>query len=332
MFVYTIPLLFLVSVLFVAFEDYIFKTSTLKDRLSQAIFVYMKNPIYFVLFSVSAFLLLSDGRFAAIGVQFLYLPCIVFIGKLFIDLCMRNETVQNCHTTYMSDSERLQSYWTTHLMIVTWSLRLFYGAILVYACFHLYGLAESVNKDLVEHESLFQQSQETLIKLDKLWFSVQAFFTTMMCQLTAQVMVVHMLPEIQGPIMQTCRYCVTSAGTVAIVCTGGGLIICDLPAFQPNEAHAVNDMFRSIRGLPLFESAAGMFLFQNIQFLVKSGEIDLALITDPKTGRVSDELMCLHLKTTYKQLVTDKCSPGFAMKYASPESLITKACQQISTD
>lgn len=332
MFIYVVGLLFLASVLFVAFEDFLFKTSTLKNRLSESLFVYIKNPICFFIFLVRAFFLLSDEKFVAIGVQFLYLPCVIFIGKFCIDLCMRNDTVRNWHTIHVSDSQKLKIYWTTHLMTLTWALRFFYGVILVYGCFHVYELAESLNKDLLEDEQLFEQSQETLIKLDKLWFSLQAFVTTLMCQLTAQVMVAYMLPEIQKPMMQTCRYCVTSAGTIVFVCGGAGLLACDLPAFQPNEPNAVNDMFRSFRGLPLFESAAGMLIFQNIQFLVKNGDIDLTLITDPTTGRVSDELMCLHLKTTYKQLIIDKCSPGFALKYASPESLVTKACQQMSAD
>ena len=103
---------------------------------------------------------------------------------------------------------------------------------------------------------------------------------------------------------------------------------CDLPFFQPVQANAVNDAFRSLRGLPLFETATGLGIFQNIHFLVQSGEIDLALITDPKTGRISDELMCVHLKTTYKQLVLDKCSPGFAAKYVSPENVL--ACSQMA--
>ena len=142
-----------------------------------------------------------------------------------------------------------------------------------------------------------------------------------MCQLTAQVMVAHMLFELKAPMLQTCRSCVT--GSIVLACFGGGL--CDLPFFQPVQANAVNDAFRSLRGLPLFETATGLVIFQNIHFLVQSGEIDLALITDPKTGRVSDELMCLHLKTTYKQLVLDKCSPGFAD--ASPENVL--ACSQM---
>lgn len=147
-----------------------------------------------------------------------------------------------------------------------------------------------------------------------------------MCQLTAQVMVAHMLPELKAPMLHTCRYCVTATGSIVLVCFGGGLVACDLPVFQPVQANAVNDAFRSLRGLPLFETATGLVIFQNIHFLVQSGEIDLALITDPKTGRVSDELMCLHLKTTYKQLVLDKCSPGFAD--ASPENVL--ACSQMA--
>lgn len=332
MFLYLFALVFIACVLFVAFEDSVFKTSTLKQRFSQALFVYIQNPVYFLLFSVRAFFLASDGQFAALGVQFVYLPCVVFIAKLFIDLCMRSDTIRNWHTIYVSDNQHIQNYWTTHLMSLTWTLRLFYAGVIVYACFHFYGLMESLNTDLLAYEQLFDWSQESLSRFGKLWFSVQAFLIAMMCQLTAQVMVVHMLPEIQGPMTQTCRYCVTSAGTIVLVCAGGGLIACDLPAFHPSQPNVVNDTFRSIRGLPLFESAIGMFMFQNIQFLVHSGEIDLSLITDPTTGRVSDELMCLHLKTTYKQLVIDKCSPGFAMKYASPESLLTKACSQMSSD
>ena len=323
---------FIVSVLFMALEDQIYETNKLKHRLAQSLFIYLQNPVYFILFLVRAFFLLSDGRMTAIGIQFLYLPCLVFIGKLCIDLAFRNETIQNWHTIYVSDDQRIKTYWAKELMILTQAFRLLYGTIFFYGCFELYSLVESMGKDFIQFEQVFERSQETLDRLENLWFSLQAFFTTTMCQLTAQVMVVHMLPEIQGPAMQTCRYCVTAAGSLVLVCVGGGLATCDLPAFQPNKPTVANDTFRSILGLPLFESTLGMIVFENIKFLVKSGEIDLALITDPETGRISDKLMYMHMKTTYKDLIVKKCSPGFSAKYASPENVLTKACKELCTD
>lgn len=324
---------FIASVLFVVVEDAAFdRTSTLKARLSEALFVYIQNPVIFVLFLVRAFFLLSDGRITAIGIQFLYLPCVVFIGKLCIEVAFRNETIQNWHTIYVSDTEQIKSYWAKELMLLTYAFRVLYGAIFFYGCFELYFLVESVSKDFIECQQMFERSQETLDRVGNLWFSLQAFFATTMCQLTAQVMVVHMLPEIQGPGMQTCRYCVTAAGSIVLVCVGSGLATCDLPAFQPNEPTLVNETFRSMRGLPLYESPLGMYIFQNIKYLVVSGEIDLALITDPVTGRISDELMCMHMRTTYKDLIVEKCSPGFSAKYASPENVLTKACKELCTD
>lgn len=323
---YIVMMLFIACFLFVAVEDFALRKSTLKNRWRNAIFVYVHNPIYFIFFLVKAFFLFSDGRLAAIGVQFLYLPCVVFIGKLCVDLCMRNETVRQWYTMYVSDNEHIQKYWTSHLGGITWALRLFYGVVFVYAGFHFYALLESVDAQP------FERSQEIDFRLSELWFSLQAFFTVMMCQLTAEVMVIHMLPDVQGAKTQTYRSCVTSAGTIVLVCVGGGLIACDAPAFWSTQPNDIRDTFRSVRGLPLVESAAGLYMFQNIHFLVHKGDIDYALITDPETGRLSDERMVFHLKTTYKQLVMDKCSADFASKYASPESFITKACYQMSGD
>ena len=84
MFVYVLAILFLLSVLFVAFEHIVFKMSTLKQRLSQAIFIYIQNPVVFILFLGRAFFFIADGRFTSIGVQFLYFPCAVFTAKLFL--------------------------------------------------------------------------------------------------------------------------------------------------------------------------------------------------------------------------------------------------------
>ena len=97
-------------------------------------------------------------------------------------------------------------------------------------------LTESMNKDIFELEQLFKWSQETLFRVNKLWFSLQAFLATIMCQLTAQGMVAHMLPELKAPMLHTCRSCVTATGSIVLVCFGGGLVACDLPVFQPVQA------------------------------------------------------------------------------------------------
>ena len=168
MFVYVLAILFLLSVLFVAFEHYVFKMSTLKQRLSQAIFIYIQNPVVFILFLGRAFFFIADGRFTSIGVQFLYFPCAVFTAKLFFDLCMRNSTFKNYYTIYVADNQRIQNYWTNHLMPYTWALRFFYGISILYGCFHFCMLAESMNKHIFELEQLFPWSQETLFRVDKL--------------------------------------------------------------------------------------------------------------------------------------------------------------------
>lgn len=325
--------LFCLAVFYLAVEDQVLKTSALQQRLFQAFLVYRQNPFFFLFFLMRSFFMVLDGNLTGIVVAFFYLPMGVFIAKLFFDLCMKNARIKKNYATFVSDNAILQKYWREHLQWFTWVMRLIYAISFGYVCFSLYATSQSMHFDMLHMNGIFFEcSPQTLASFGDVWFGLKCLFTANIFHLTVQLGIVNMLPVVEGKLMQNCRYCLNSAGKLVLVCTGGGFVASDLIITGVNGPHIVIDQFRYVQGLPLFESAAGYATYQNIQFLVHSGQIDLKLITDPKTGRISDELMLFHLRTTYKELVREKCAAGFSTAVAAPEDIVTKACYSMAGD
>lgn len=100
----------------------------------------------------------------------------------------------------------------------------------------------------------------------------------------------------------------------------------DVPIFQNT---IPVDAARSVIGKPLLEDTAGHFIYANLGPFVKSGQIDINLITDPKTGRVTKALMMKHSQTTYRDLLIAEAAPGFVAVYVAPEAVIATGIKNL---
>lgn len=297
-------------------------------RFQNAIMKLFSNPLLvLVLFCRTAYNLYHGNGFEVVY-SLGFIISILMVTALLNDWAMQIPWLKKSSDIFWSDDQRIQEYWQRHLQPVVWFFRLSYlsfGALAFWNISSFFESYELGSKGVLVPIEL-GQAQTVLAGMG---FGFGGFISTALAEFILQISVVHMVPEIASPFMQNCRYCIDKFGKATVICVGGPYMAHDIPFLQ--NTFPV-DAARTIMGKPLFESTTGHMIYANLRPLVESGEIDITLITDPKTGRVSDDLMIQHCKTTYRKLITERCAPGFAAAYSSPEGVLSASIKNMSTD
>ena len=266
---------------------------------------------------------------------------VTFIILLFMFVIFLSERilqikwVKQKYETFRSDAQHIETYWQENLQSVFWFFRFAYftfgGLVLWNVSLCLGGYEISSNGTL----ELFLPEQSGIIispffegtLRSNIAFALGGFVATAAAQLAIQSSIAYMLPAVEAPLMQTCRYCVNTFGKVTFVCVGGSYMVHDVPVFQNT---IPVDVARLVIGKPLLEDTVGHFIYANLGPFVKSGQIDINLITDPKTGRVTKALMIKHSQTTYRDLLIAEAAPGFVTTYVAPEAVIATGIKNLT--
>lgn len=297
-------------------------------RAHTAILKLLSNPFFVGLF----FLRFAYNLYVQQPFESVYSLCcimlVVMVTTYVGEQLMKIPHATHTYQTFWSDHARIQAYWQKHLTPVRWFFRGAYLSFGGLALYSMHGLFGSYEFDAMGM-TLPMANQHVDSVFCDIGFGLGGCICTALADLAVHTTVVYMVPSVELPTVHTCRYCVDACGKITLICFGGAYLSHDVPFLQ----HTIPaDTARWVMGKPLLESPVGHFIYANIRHLVENGEMDITLLTDPKTGRLSDDLMCVHMKTTYKQLIIDRCSPGFAAKYAAPERVLVKAFYAVSDD
>lgn len=284
----------------------------------KALIKILSNPLFLFFFSMRTMYNMYYGHFFQVFYNgtftILLFMFVIFLGERILQITWLKQKYE----TFRSDAQHIETYWQENLQSVLWFFRFAYltfgGLILWNVSLCLGGYEISPNGTL----ELFLPEQPGIL-ISNIAFALGGFVATAAAQLTMQSSIAYMLPAVEGPLMQTCRYCVNHFGKVTLVCVGGSYMVHDVPVFQNT---LPVDAARVVIGKPLLEDTVGHFIYANLRPFVESGQIDINLITDPKTGRVTNALMIEHSQTTYRDLLSAKAAPGFVTAYVAPEVVI----------
>jgi len=287
----------------------------------------VSNPLFLVVFFLRIMYNLYHHNFVEIVYSFIVIMSFFVVTTLLGEWLMQVKWIKQHYETFQSDDQHLETYWQKNLKSVAWFFRFAYLVSGVVVFFHVAGFFGGYafsNGMLVAIEP-----EHVGMSFAGVGFGLGGFLSTAMAELVVQTSVAYMLPAVEAPLMQTCRYCVDKFGKVTIVCFGGAYMLNDVPLLQNT---VPVDAARMLLGKPLLESSTGHIIYANLRPLIESGEVDINLLTDPKTGRLSDDLMVHHCKTTYKGVISKRCAPWFVTTYASPENVVYTGIKNLSSD
>ena len=251
---------------------------------------------------------------------------VIFLGERILQI----KWVKQKYETFRSDAQHIETYWQKNLQSVLWFFRFAYltfgGLILWNVSLCLGGYEISPNGTL----ELLLLEQPGII-ISNIAFALGGFVVTAAAQLTMLSSVAYMLPSVEAPCMQTCRYCVDKAGKLILVCGVGSYMNHEVPFWQNT---LPVDTCRRVLGKPLLESSIGFYIYENIKRHIDSGATDLNHLIDPTTGRLSDAKMKSHCKTTYRTFLLSQkdTSPGFILSHVAPENVVYTGVKNLLVD
>lgn len=291
----------------------------------KAITKILSNPLFVLLFSLRAMYNMYYGYFFQVFYNMAF-TILLFMFFIFLaEQLMQIKWLKQKYETFQSDAQHIETYWQENFKNVLWFFRFAYltfAGIMLWNISLAFGGYEIGPNNTLE---LFLPEQPGVL-ISNIAFGLGGFVSTAAAQLAMQISVTYMLPVVEKPLMQTCRYCVNNFGKVTLVCVGGSYMLNDVPLFQNT---IPVDAARFVLGKPFLEDTAGHFIYSNLRPFVESGRIDINLLTDPKTGRVTNVLMIQHSQTTYRDLLIAEAAPGFITAYVAPEGVITKGIKNM---
>lgn len=298
------------------------------NLFQKALMKIVSNPLFLVFFSLRTMYNMYYGHFFQVCYNITFTILLFMFVTFLSERILQITWVKQKYETFQSDAQSIEAYWQDNLRGILWFFRFAYltfGGLVVWSLSLCVGGYEMSPNGALE---LFLPEQPCVI-ISHLAFALGGFIATASAQLTMQLSIAYMLPAVEGPLMQTCRYCVSHLGKVTLVCVGGSYMMHDVPFLQ--NTFPV-DVARWVIGKPFLEDTTAHFIYSNLRPFVESGRIDINLITDPTTGRVTNALMVQHSQTTYRHLLSTstEVAPGFVATYVAPEVVLATSIKKLA--